>query len=286
MDVNSLDQFESVFKRSYKTRFKYKAAELNRILVITGSEEKRSAEISQITQKFLKSATRDANWQVIHGGEITDVKSLLKRCQDEAPDLIITYRNLKQPDRDLPYGLGSYLVALTQGLHVPIMILPYFTDDTDYSKVMLNTNSVTVMAGHIEGHDDLINLGVCLTEPNGRLHVTHFEDKRTFEYYINAISKIPQLDTDIARAELADQLLRQPQNYLEQCIEVLSEARPNIEVVAIVQMAETLAACQQHIRDNQVDLLIMQSKDEDQLAMNGIAYTLGVELKQVPLLLV
>ena len=35
----------------------------------------------------------------------------------------------------------------------------------------------------------------------------------------------------------------------------------------------------------QVDLLVMNTKDEDQLAMDGIAYPLAVELREIPLLM-
>ena len=36
---------------------------------------------------------------------------------------------------------------------------------------------------------------------------------------------------------------------------------------------------------DRVDLLVMNTKDEDQLAMHGLAYPLAVELRQIPLLM-
>ena len=39
------------------------------------------------------------------------------------------------------------------------------------------------------------------------------------------------------------------------------------------------------IDDNQVDLLVANTKDDDQLAMHGMAYSLSVELVDVPMLL-
>ena len=39
------------------------------------------------------------------------------------------------------------------------------------------------------------------------------------------------------------------------------------------------------IEQHEVDLLVLNTKDEDQLAMHGIAYALAVELRQIPLLM-
>ncbi len=40
-----------------------------------------------------------------------------------------------------------------------------------------------------------------------------------------------------------------------------------------------------HIDEKQVDLLVLNTKDGDQLAMHGLAYPLAVEVRQIPLLM-
>ena len=45
------------------------------------------------------------------------------------------------------------------------------------------------------------------------------------------------------------------------------------------------AAYRRLIEQHEVDLLVLNTKDEDQLAMRGIAYALAVELRQTPLLM-
>ena len=40
------------------------------------------------------------------------------------------------------------------------------------------------------------------------------------------------------------------------------------------------------IDEHRVDLLVMNTKDEDQLAMHGLSYPLTVELRDTPLLLI
>jgi hypothetical protein len=39
------------------------------------------------------------------------------------------------------------------------------------------------------------------------------------------------------------------------------------------------------IEQHEVDLLVLNTKDDDQFAMHGISYALAVELRQIPLLM-
>ena len=40
------------------------------------------------------------------------------------------------------------------------------------------------------------------------------------------------------------------------------------------------------VREHEVDLLIMETKDEDQLAMHGLAHPLAIEIREIPLLMI
>ena len=42
---------------------------------------------------------------------------------------------------------------------------------------------------------------------------------------------------------------------------------------------------QRLIEQHQVDLLVLNTQDENQLAMHGVAYALAVELRHIPLLM-
>jgi hypothetical protein len=39
------------------------------------------------------------------------------------------------------------------------------------------------------------------------------------------------------------------------------------------------------VEENEADLLVMHTKDDDQLAMHGLAYPLAIEVRSIPLLL-
>ena len=65
----------------------------------------------------------------------------------------------------------------------------------------------------------------------------------------------------------------------------LSTHRPSVHVQEIVLMGHHLSTYRKLVEEHSVDLLVMNTKDEDQLAMHGMAYPLAVELREIPLLM-
>ncbi len=115
--------------------------------------------------------------------------------------------------------------------------------------------------------------------------LTHVEDEATFGRYMDVISKIPTIDTDEARESVREQLLKEPQDYIDSCVEVLGKAGASVTVEHLVVFGHHLSEYKRLIEQHEVDLLVLNTKDEDQLAMHGIAYALAVELRQIPLLM-
>ena len=72
-----------------------------------------------------------------------------------------------------------------------------------------------VINGHLVGEDALVNHAAVLTAIGGTLHLTHVEDDAVFERYLDVISKIPEIDTDVARETIQEQLLREPSVYID-----------------------------------------------------------------------
>ena len=52
-----------------------------------------------------------------------------------------------------------------------------------------------------------------------------------------------------------------------------------------MKLGHLLADYRELVVENEIDLLVMYTKDEEQLAMHGIAYPLAVELRSTPLLM-
>ena len=53
----------------------------------------------------------------------------------------------------------------------------------------------------------------------------------------------------------------------------------------IVKLGHHLSDYARLVEEHEIDLLVLNTKDEDQMAMHGIAYPLAVELRDVPMLM-
>ena len=113
----------------------------------------------------------------------------------------------------------------------------------------------------------------------------HVEDDATFERYLDCISRIPEIDTDQARELIDRQLIKEAEDFIQTCIEELREDGPNISYHSQVSRGHHLKEYRDLIGANDIDLVVANTKDEDQLAMHGIAYSLSVELLDVAMLL-
>ena len=103
---------------------------------------------------------------------------------------------------------------------------------------------------------------------------------------MEAIARIPTIDTAGARETIARQLLKQPRDFVQSCKSVLADAGVKTRIEEIVRFGRQISSYRSLIDEHDIDLLVMNTKDEDQLAMHGLAYPLAVELRDTPLLMV
>ena len=150
---------------------------------------------------------------------------------------------------------------------------------------MTGTRSVMAITDHLTGDHHLVSYAAALTAPGGKLFLTHVEDEAAFERYISTIGKIPTIDTESARHEILDQLLKEPRDYIASCREVLRREALPIELEEIIALGHHLTDYRRLIEEHDVNLLVLNTKDDDQLAMHGLAYPLSVELRDTPMLL-
>ena len=138
---------------------------------------------------------------------------------------------------------------------------------------------------HLAQDHHLVSFAAQLTPEGGTLWLTHVEDEATFERYMQTIARIPSIDTDNARKVILEQLLKEPTEYIESCRSVLAE-RESIRVESEVAVGRLLNDYKRLVDNHQVSLLVMNTKDEQQLAMHGMAYPLTIELRDTPLMLI
>lgn len=286
--MTNVDQFESVFRSAVKEVYQYEHISIPNFLIIADFEQAEAYAWSEQVKSFLSILSDESEsvvWDVIAGGEFNSIEGLLAIVEEKAPDMICTYRHLHSNQWRQPYSLGDYVEVLTQATDIPIMVLPHPEAKRASAHALKDTNVVMAITDHITGDNRLVNYAARYTEQNGVMFLTHVEDQSSFDRFIDAISKIPTLDTDLARQEISKQLLKEPRDFILSCRAGIHEHRSSIHIEEIVTMGHHLSTYQELVQEHEVDLLVMNTKDADQLAMHGMAYPLAVELREIPLLM-
>lgn len=283
--MTNIDQFESVFRAADKPLFEMQPLALDRVLVVTDVSKEDSEPFMEEAKTLLSETAKGhtPNWRLLPNDEYATVGELIEQIERLDADLLCTYRNLKNPSVEYPYSLGTYLDVMTQATDVPVLVLP--RPETEGRKLPDNTDSVMVITDHLTGDDAIVSTAVNLTEDGGTVRLSHVEDERQLKKFLATISKIPSLNTETAEQSLRDQLMKEPKDYIESVQKVLIEAEVPVTVESVIEMGNQLEDYRRLIKEHKVDLLVLNTKDDDQLAMHGLAYPLTVELRATPLLL-
>ena len=282
-----MDEFESQFKSAVKTPYVYEEISLGSIALVCDEEEAASDELLKKAQSLVPQLAghSEPRWKVFGRDTFTTVSDLLSKLEDFDADLVMAERNLKLDHGDnLIYGLTNYIDALTQVMEAPVLLLP-MRETVDMETKRYAPKAIMVETNHLTGDSRLINWGVRFAEPDRSLHLTHIEDGAAFANYIDAIGKIPEIDTPLAEQTIHDTLLKLPHDFARSARAHLQTKFPELNVEEIVRFGSALSDYESIIDEKAIDLLILNTKERGQLAMNGIAYAMAVEFKDRPLLL-
>jgi hypothetical protein len=282
--MTNIDQFESVFKAADKPQFAPERVTIESVSVITDLATAKCDSFEEDVRRFLGDAAA-VPLRLISGDQFNSVDQLLREIDKSPADLICTHRNLHIQAPDYPYSLGVYVDVLTQVTAMPVLLLP--NPHTEHERDFSTNGRDCVMAitDHLTGDHHLVSYAAKLTATGGELFLTHVEDEATFQRYIETISRIPAIDTDVAREEILEQLLQEPHDFIRSCREVLQGTGQSLTIEEVVTAGHQLNGYKRLVEEHAIDLLVLNTKDEDQLAMHGLAYPLAVELRETPLLL-
>ena len=284
--MTKLDQFESVFRSADKAVFTYEQIKFDRILVVSDLNEQDTAAICDRVHSFLSVIDGpDIDWSTLNGADFTNIQELLERIEERKPDLIITYRHLHSQAWQWPYSLGEYLDVMTQATSVPVMVLPHPDANRALPHSIENTDRVMAITNHLTGDNQLVNMAVAFTESGGICWLTHVESLPVFERYMEAVSKISAIDTDLTEEVLGEQLLKEPRDFIAACRTEIEAQNLPIRIEDVVAMRRQVDEYSELITREEIDLLVLHTKTDDQLAMHGAAYALAVELRSIPLLM-
>ena len=285
--MTRVDQFESVFRSATRTIFQPVQVEIDSVLVVSDADGSAAEEFTARSHSFLAVLDERENlrWVTVPGSEFRTVPDLLDRVETERPGLICTHRHLHSESWRWPYTLGEYVDVLTQATTTPVLVMPHPERPEFQELAGRRPRSVMAMTDHLTGDHRLVNYAAHFTQLGGHLLLGHVEDDAIFERYMEAIAKISTINTDVAREEIQARLLRDPEDYIDSCRKGLARIASELTVEAMVTSGHHLRAYQRLIEEHEVDLLVMNTKDEDQLAMHGLAYSLAIELRTIPLLM-
>ena len=284
--MTNIDQFESVFKSADKAVYTYDRPTFDRVLLVTDLNEADSAGIANRVRSFLTAIDEaGTRWDTLSGDVFGSVQALLESIEELKPDLIVTYRHLHSEAWKWPHSLGEYLDVMTQVISVPVMVLPHPDAQQALPHSIKDTDRVMAITNHLTGDNQLVNTAVAFTEPGGTCWLTHVESRPVFERYMDSVSKIPAIDTDVAREALGEQLLKEPRDFISACRATINAQGLPVRIEELVVMGRRVDEYGDLIAKREIDLLVLHTKDDDQLAMHGAAYALAVELRGIPLLM-
>lgn len=283
--MTKVDQFESAFRAASKTPFKYAAVQVESVLVVADAGEAESRAFSERARAFLSVLEQGENvrWASVNGDDFDTVPELLEIIERERPGLICTYRHLHSDSWQWPYTLGEYIDVLTQATTTPVLVLPH--PKRAAGRPVTDTSVVVAMTDHLVGDDRLVNWAARFTADDGTLVLSNVDDDVAFERFMEVIGKVPSINTDDARAQIGERLSRDAHDYINSCARGLSRSGRPITVDEIVTRGHHLSEYRRIVEEKDADLLVMNTKDDDQLAMHGLAYPLAIEVRSIPLLL-
>ncbi|MDP6794579.1 MAG: universal stress protein [Verrucomicrobiota bacterium] len=285
--MSTLDRFESVFNAASREVFTRQPVEIGRVLIVHDLKEEAQDDFLYLAKGFLSAleAGGGPEWELFGSDTPFGIREVLSAVEQTKPDLVVTYRDLHGTAGEWPHSLGRHVDVLTQATSTPVLVLPHPCRADVPEHALQNTDRVMAVTDHLAGDHRLVSHAANFTQDNGTLFLAHVEDDTVFERYIAAIGKIPDLDTEIAREEIRARLLEDPMEYIESCRAGLAGEDSQIKVESRVKLGHLLADYRELVEENEIDLLVMYTKDDEQLAMHGIAYPLAVELRSTPLLM-
>lgn len=282
--AEQIDEFESLFRRAEREPYVWDETPPGRITLITDAETREAEAVRENVQQYFPRLPQSASWKLIGGSDFSSVSELLGLLEQEPADLVVTYRHLHEPSPVPQHSLGACVDLLTQATSQPVLLLP----GTAAAPLPLPAGAcgeVVAVTDHIAGDNRLVNQATAFCPDGGKLYLCHVEDEAVFNRYMHAVSRIPQLDTDVVRQSLAEQLLKEARDFIQTCREGIARHRPAVHTESRVLMGHHLSEYRRLTGESAIGLMVMNTKDSGQLAMHGRAWSISVEFVDLPLLL-
>ena len=287
--MSNVDQFESAFRSAIRPVYEPQSVRLAKILLVTDLSEAETIELERALKPYFSrlSVVHDStSWQHLCQDSVDSTAQLLEQVEALQPDLICTYRNLNTNDWRYQKSIGSRLDTLISHANRPILIIPHPESGHAAEHALQQSKIVLAITDHLSAEQQLIDFAIAFIEPDGELVLTHLEDENDFNRYLDAISKIETIDTELATRELAAQLLKGPKAFVNSCRDRLSTLRPDVTVTDVVRFAPNIDCFRDLVREKTADLLVLNGYDHREPGIHGLAQVLINETRQIPTLVI
>ena len=277
----NIDEFESVFKSAAKAQFEYQDIHLKKALVVHDLDTDQRDGFAQKIQVALSNSLGE--FESLYVSPQDTISQLLESIEKQEPDLVCTYRNLHSSAWEFGYSLGEHLEVLTQATALPILVLPH--PKVVGNQELMIPNRVMVASDSLTGDDHLINFALSFTPSDGHVLLSHVEDEIWLNRYLECLSKIPEIDTELARDTITHQIMKEPTDFIKSVQDALTVHRPNIKTISQIEIGSELKLYAEWIKTHGIDLAVINTKDEHQTAISGFAHAFAIEFRNIPILM-
>lgn len=274
-----LDHFTSVFRAADKDIITIPKCEISKVLLVTDVSHEKSLLIWGSWKKLFFG---NVDVTILHGEESKDLSLITQKIEASGCDLIVSYRCLHSDNWRYPHAIGSYVEVITQMTATPVLLMPHILEEAqEYSP----PESIILISDDLTKEADLLGWACSFRSHSSRCTLVELENLTYLNRLLNTIAKIPQIDTEMAQEKISSQLQKDSQGWLERSQDILREWErpPSLKRVQIAQSCMT--SCIELVEEEKAKLIVLNTKDDDQLAIHGLVYPFMVQFRNIPLLL-
>lgn len=274
-----IDHFASLFRAADKEQVDIPDVLVSRVALITDVSKEES---NKLWERWKGIFPTPVEIILLDGTMTQSLPLLIEALNGVEVDLVVTYRCLHSDAWKYPYAVGSYIEVLTQIVSFPVLLMPHIHEDM---KNYANAKQILLMSSELTKESALVGFANAFATKNSSLLLAQIDDKSMFLRIIDIISKIPQIDTDDAKQYISQRREQEMNDWVFRCKQSLSQ-KSNAPVVSQIDMLDpSMKQCAEVIEKHKADLVVINTKDDEQLAIHGLAYPIMVQFRHIPLLL-
>lgn len=273
-----IDHFASLFRAADKKKISIPTIDVSRVLLVTDVDTEKSMNVWEDWQSFF---SRDVDVDVLDGDKSKDLASIVQKVEESQCDLILSYRCLHTENWRYPYAIGSYIEVLTQLTSIPLLLLPHIEEEAIKYEP---PSSVVLISDDLTQEEELLGYACAFCHKEGTITLVDLEHTAYLERILSIVGKIPQIDTDMAQEKIQEQLLKESLEWVQRSQDIIS-LRSSLTLHHTQISQSRMSDCIDIVEQSGAQMLVLNTKDADQLAIHGQIYPFMVQFRNIPLLL-